>query len=202
MLIRDMASSRVLRKLLVAIAISVVLLLVLIVLDRADLLTEGSAGGTSSMAPTLPPCNGRTIAEGFTYRFRDPHRGEIVVFHARGHIGGTFVPDPESRELAVNKRVIGVPGDTVSGHAGRVFVNGKKADDIVTEEGFSPVHLTPGEYFLLGDNRSYSQDSRVFGPVDRKAIFARVVLIYWPLGRFGLPGYKKTGTPPGPACHV
>jgi signal peptidase I len=195
-----MARSRGLRVLVATIAILVAIVLVLIALDRADLLTEGSAGGTSSMAPTLPPCNGRTIAEGLTYRLRDPHRGEIVVFHARGRIGGALVPDPESRELSINKRVIGVPGDTVSGHDGRVFVNGKKADDIVTEIGFSPVHLKSNTYFLLGDNRSYSQDSRDFGPVDRNAIFARVVLIYWPLGRFGIPGYKKTGTPPGPAC--
>jgi signal peptidase I len=195
-----MARSRGLRVLLATIASLVAIVLVLIALDRADLLTEGSAGGTSSMAPTLPPCNGRTIAEGLTYRLRDPQRGEIVVFHARGRIGGAFFPDPDSRELAINKRVIGVPGDTVSGHDGRVFVNGTKADDIVTEVGFSPVHLKSNTYFLLGDNRSYSQDSRDFGPVDREAIFARVVLIYWPLGRFGVPGYKKTGTPPGPAC--
>lgn len=95
--------------------------------------------------------------------------------------------------------MIGIPGDTVSGHDGRVFVNGSKADDIVTD-AFSPVHLKPDQYFLLGDNRSYSQDSRVFGPVERKAIFARVVLIYWPFGRFGVPGYDKVRTPPGPAC--
>jgi signal peptidase I len=195
-----MARSRVVRVLVLTIAIPIALFLALGVLDRLDLLTEGSAAGTSSMAPTLPPCNGRTIAEGFTYRFRDPHRGEIVVFHARGHIGGSFTPDPDSRQLAVNKRVIGVPGDTVSGHDGRVFVNGAKADDIVTDDGFPPVHLGPDKYYLLGDNRSYSQDSRVFGPVDRKAIFARVVLIYWPFGRFGVPVYNKTGTPPGPAC--
>jgi signal peptidase I len=195
-----MARSRVVRVLVWTFAILIALFLALVVLDRADLLTEGSAGGTSSMAPTLPPCNGRTIAEGLTYRFRDPHRGEIVVFHARGHIGGSITPDPGSRQLAVNKRVIGVPGDTVSGHDGRVFVNGTKADDIVTAEGFPPVRLQPDQYFLLGDNRSYSQDSRVFGPVERKAIFARVVLIYYPFKRFGVPRYEQARTPPGPAC--
>jgi signal peptidase I len=199
-MVRRMPRSRVLRVLVAAIATPVALVLVLFVLDRTDLLVEGSAGGTSSMAPTLPPCNGRTVAEGFTYRLRDPHRGEIVAFHARGHIGGAFFPDPGSRELTVNKRVIGVPGDTVSGHDGRVFVNGKKADDIVTEQGFLAVHLKANEYWLLGDNRSSSQDSRVFGPVERKAIFARVVLIYWPFGRFGVPEYKKSRTPPGRVC--
>ena len=192
--------SRVLRVVVYVGATLVVLVLALIGLDRADLLTAGNAGGTSSMAPTLPPCNGETIAEGFTYRFRDPRRGEVVVLHARGRIGGTLVPDPASRDVALNKRVVGIPGDTVSGHDGRVFVNGRKADDIVTDEGFSPVRLGPDEYFVLGDNRNFSQDSRAFGPVERDAIFARVFLIVWPLGRFGVPGYDKHHVPPGPQC--
>jgi signal peptidase I len=192
---------RVLRGVAIAIAGFFAIVLLLYTLDRTDVLTEGSAGGTSSMAPTLPPCNGRTIHEGITYRFRDPHRGEIVVIHARGKIGSSFYPDPSSRDLALTKRVIGVPGDTVAAHDGRVYVNGTKADDIFTEEGFSPVKLDPDQYFVLGDNRSFSQDSRVFGPVQRDAIFARVILIYWPLGRFGAPEHPKTGTPPGPVCN-
>ena len=77
------------------------------------------------MAPTLPPCNGRTIAEGITYRFRDPRRGEIVAIHARGQIGDLYHPDPDSRQLTLNKRILGIPGDTVAGHDGRVFVNGR-----------------------------------------------------------------------------
>jgi signal peptidase I len=182
----------------IAAVVSIVLLLA--VLDRADLLTTGYAQGTSSMAPTLPACDGRTLHEGFTYRLRDPRRGEIVVFHARGSIGGPITPDQHSRELSVTKRVIGVPGDLVVGRHGRVFVDGRKADDIVTRP-FAGVRLGANEYFLLGDNRSSSQDSRDFGPVPRKAIFARVVLIFWPLGRFGVPGYDKTRVPPGALCR-
>ena len=82
------------------------------------------------MSPTIPACDGRWLTEGFTYRFRDPHRGEIVAFHARGQLGGSVVPDPEARDLNIGKRVIGVPGDSVVGRGGRVFVNGEKADDI------------------------------------------------------------------------
>jgi signal peptidase I len=123
-----------------------------------------------------------------------------VVIHARGHIGGPDTPDPHARDLNLTKRVIGVPGDTVVSRNERVFVNGRKADDIPTAP-FLTTHLGPKEYFVLGDNRSYSQDSRDFGPVPRNAIFARLVLIYWPLGRFGTPGYNKHLVPLGPfAC--
>ena len=119
-----------------------------------------------------------------------------MVIHARGQLGGPITPDPHSRDLNLSKRVIGVPGDTVVGRNGRVFVNGKKADDIPTDP-FLATHLGPKEYYVLGDNRSVSQDSRAFGPVPRAAIFGRVFLIYWPLGRFGIPGYKKKLVPPG-----
>jgi signal peptidase I len=155
--------------------------------------------GTFSMARTLPPCNGQVLVEGFTYKFRDPHRGEIVMFHARGRIGGDITPDPHSRQLQINKRVIGVPGDTVVGRNDRLYVNGRKADDIPTEP-FPAVHLGHKQYFVMGDNRSVSYDSRDFGPVPRGAIYARAILIVWPLGRVGVPTYDKHAKPPGTLC--
>jgi signal peptidase I len=181
---------------------SVLVLLVLgLVLNTTDLLILGRGSGGSSMAPTFPACNGRWLGEGFTYRLRDPHRGEVVALHVRGTLGGPLVPDPDSRDLFLGKRVIGIPGDTVVGRNGRVYVNERKADDIATSP-FPPVQLDPEQYFVLGDNRSFSQDSRDFGPVPRDAIFGRVRLIYWPLGRFGVPGYDKTLVPPGEACRA
>ena len=107
------------------------------------------------MAPTVPACSGRGVAEGFTYRFRNPHSGEIVVFHARGELGADWTPDPTAGN-SLEKRLIGVPGDTVVGRNGRVFVNGAKADDIETPE-FASVRLGADEYFVLGDNRTYSR---------------------------------------------
>jgi signal peptidase I len=107
---------------------TVVGVLALVALSVTELLLMVGGRGTS-MAPTMPACNGRGLAEGFTYRFRDPHRGEIVVFHASGEFGGAFTPDPNASG-SLEKRVIGIPGDTVVGRGGRVLVNGTEADDI------------------------------------------------------------------------
>ena len=180
------------------VALVVVVVAVLVALTLSELLLVVGGRG-DSMSPTMPACNGRGLAEGFTYRFRDPHRGEIVVFHAVGEFGGDWMPDANASD-SLEKRVIGVPGDRVVGHDGRVFVNGRKADDIETPP-FPAVELDDDKYFVLGDNRTYSQDSRDFGPVPRDAIFARNVLVIWPLGRLGVPVYDKTLVPPGgPLC--
>jgi signal peptidase I len=180
----------------VPIATVVALVVVAVVLQSTGLVVSTVGGKGASNAPTIPACNARTLSEGFTYHFRDPHRGELVVVHARGQIGSPITPDPDARDLNLTKRVIGVPGDTVVGRGERVFVNGTKADDIATAP-FPSTRLGAKQYFVLGDNRSESQDSRAFGPVPRDAIFGRVFLIYWPLGRFGTTGYDKTLVPPG-----
>jgi signal peptidase I len=99
----------------------------------------------------------------------------------------------------LEKRVIGIPGDTVVGRGGRVLVNGAKVDDIETPP-FPSAHLGPDEYYVLGDNRTLSQNSRHFGPVPRDANFARTFFIYWPLGKLGSPPYKKDVVPPGDAA--
>jgi signal peptidase I len=191
-----MARSRAGRKVVWVLGAVAAFVVVVAVLWSVDLLIPVVGGRGSSMAPTLPACNGRTLGEGFTYHFREPRRGEIVIIHARGELGGTITPDPNARDLNLTKRLVGIPGDTVVGRRGRVFVNEEKADDIPTEP-FPPVHLGPKQYYVLGDNRSVSQDSRAFGPVPRNAIFGRLFLIYWPFGRFGVPGYDKKAVPPG-----
>ena len=180
----------------VPIATVVALVVVAVVLQSTGLVVSTVGGKGASNAPTIPACNARTLSEGFTYHFRDPHRGELVVIHARGQVGSPITPDPDARDLNLTKRVIGVPGDTVVGRGERVFVNGTKADDIATAP-FPSTRLGAKQYFVLGDNRSESQDSRAFGPVPRAAIFGRVFLIYWPVDRFGTPGYNKRLVPPG-----
>jgi len=159
-----------------------------------------------SMEPTLHcarpefGCEGdssdRVLANRFIYHFRDPRRGEIVVFHApklaaTECTGGIFV-----------KRVIGLPGEVWSERAGYTYINGKRlsepyvqADRRDTETRTmlqippaGKLHRIPkGMYLMEGDNRAHSCDSRVWGLVPRSRIIGKVFLTYWPLGRIGVP---------------
>jgi signal peptidase I len=184
------------RVLLWVVVVLAVLAAAFVVLDKTFLLNP--IGPLANEAPTIPACNGRALAEGITYRLRDPRPGEMVVFHASGTTGGQISPDAKSRQLVVAERVAGVPGDLVSVKRGHVYVNGVQLDDLDTQ-AFPAVTVPADEYFLLADNRSDGQDSRNFGPVPRNAIFGRVFLVYWPLGHFGgVPTHRAAGPSPGP----
>jgi signal peptidase I len=153
---------------------------------------------SSSMEPTLhcaqpaPGCEARfsdrVLANRFIYRLRDPHRGEIVVFHApeaaarRCQGGGIYV-----------KRLIGLPGDRVEERAGVVYLNGRPlfepyvqpADRDTRSENFGRVPA--GRYFFMGDNRTASCDSRSWGTVARDDLIGPVFATYWPPQRLGTP---------------
>jgi signal peptidase I len=176
----------------------VVVGLVLVLLNVTRMLFTVESNGSSAMDPTIPACDGRVLAEGVTYFFRGPHRGEIVTIHARRTSGGDIRTDPEARDLTVTRRVAGLPGDQVVGRDGGVYVNGLKFDDIRTA-AFPRVDLGDDQYFVVGDNRSASPDSRSFGPVQEDAIYGRVLLVLWPSGDFGRPEPRHAGAPPGPA---
>jgi signal peptidase I len=167
-----------LRGLIRALAIAVIVVAVLIVLDFAELLLPASADD-AAMADTIPACDGRVLAQGFTYRFFDPEPGHVVTVRAAVTDEGEIVPDPDADDRTLVLRVAAGPGDVIVARQGLVFVNDVKLDDLETEP-FGPITVPNEQYFLLGDNRSAAIDSRTFGPVLEGAIFARVFMVFWP----------------------
>ena len=156
---------------------------------------------SSSMEPTLHcarPAHGceagfsdRVLANRFIYRFTDPKRGDIVVFEtppaarARCGAGGTFV-----------KRLVGLPGERLElrseGGLSHVYVNGKKLDEPYIGKnrrdarGPETFRVPQGQYFMMGDNRSQSCDSREWGSVPRKNLIGKVFATYWPPNRISV----------------
>jgi signal peptidase I len=148
---------------------------------------------SASMEPTLHcarPASGcearysdRVIAVRIVYRFRDPGRGEIAVFHAPASArqcgeSGTFI-----------KRVIGLPGERVSERRGVVYIDGKALPNQYVpardrdRRTASWRRLRTGDYFVMGDNRETSCDSRAWGPVPRRSFIGPALLTYWPPNR-------------------
>jgi signal peptidase I len=180
-----------------ALAIVVFAVAAFIVLDFAELLVPVEPDDTSSMADTIPGCDGRVLAQGFSYRlWTDPEPGQVVAVHAAETEDGRIVPDPDADDRTLVLRVAGGPGQVIVGRDGTVFVDDVKFDDIMTEP-FAAVTVPNEQYFLLGDNRSAAIDSRTFGPVLESAIFARVFAVYWPVRNFTFRLDQGSGTPPG-----
>ena len=156
---------------------SVVLAVVVILFLYQPVKVEGT-----SMMPTLDDQE-RIFINKFVYRLHFGHidRGDTVVFWYPG--------DPTKSYI---KRVIGIPGDRVEVDRGTVVVNGQPlVEDYVPPEyrdtSEMPVRLVPPEeYFVLGDHRSSSNDSRSWGMVPRRYIYGKAVFIYWPLDKMGL----------------
>lgn len=117
------------------------------------------------------------LTEKVSYRFGEPQRGDIIVFEA-----------PIGRRVDFIKRIIGTPGDEIEVKGGSVYINGVKLTENyinVPTQGEESVKLGSDEYFVLGDNRGASSDSRVFGSIKRKAIRGRVWFVYWPIVETG-----------------
>ena len=151
---------------------------------------------SASMEPTLhcaQPATGclgrysdRVIANRVVYRFQEPKRGEIVVFDAPAAVqttcsaGGAFI-----------KRIVGLSGEVVSMRDGHVLVDGVKLNEPYLTAAFrgqetgSWPRVAAGSYFVLGDNRAMSCDSRRWGVVPRDNIIGRAELRYWPPARVG-----------------
>ena len=127
-----------------------------------------------------------------SYHFHAPHRGDVVVFHTKG-ISGL---NPSNVDELYIKRVIGLPGETVEIKNGAVYINGtalKEPDYIpaLTSFQMSAVTVPPDNYFVLGDNRNGSLDSRYGWTVPRGNIVGKTWLAYWPPSDWGLsPKYS------------
>jgi signal peptidase I len=131
----------------------------------------------------------RVLVDRISWRFSEPQRGEITVFHP-----------PFSGPVLI-KRIVGMPGDVISLRDGYVYINGVKlvepyvrrvggrqepTDPFTNGLAWSlqqPYHVPAGMYFMMGDNRSVSDDSRDWGPAPRREIIGEAFLTYWPLTR-------------------
>ncbi len=161
---------------------------------------------SESMVPTLA-VGQRVLVNRLGNDFSDPHIGEIVVFHPpQGAVEapacgvqvatGQICSQPTSREAGVNfiKRVVAGPGDTIAISNGHVIRNGvRQHESFVAPCGGSeacnypqPIKVPAGHWFMMGDNRGMSDDSRFWGPVPRKWIIGGAFATYWPIGRIGL----------------
>ncbi len=127
------------------------------------------------------------IVSKITYRLNNPERGQVVIFHP-----------PQNDKTFLIKRVIGLPGEKIFIEKGHIYITGSeffKGEELNEKDYLAPGLTTPGkieiqleddEYYVLGDNRSMSLDSRSFGAVKENRIVGRVSLRGWPFDRFGL----------------
>jgi signal peptidase I len=138
-----------------------------------------------SMVPNFD--NGEyLLTDKVSYKLRSPQRGEVAVFHAPASANC-----PKGTGCDFIKRVIGVPGDTVEVRDGMIYLNGERLSedyipsDFTTKPGeYSTnrvISLGPDEYFVVGDNRSHSSDSRAWGPITSDLIVGRAFFSYWPI---------------------
>lgn len=159
---------------------------------------------SQSMEPTLD-IGQRVLVDRVRFHFRDPHRGDVVVFKPpRGaDYNQCGQAPPPGQACAVEtaqrsdtnfiKRVVAVPGDKLSVKAGRVYINGKLSDPwkILPDANCGicdlpkQIVIPPGHYYMMGDNRGQSADSREWGPVPRKWIIGKAFFTYWPPKRIG-----------------
>jgi len=167
---RTMVLSVWLRDLIISLAISCFIIIFL----YQPVKVEGT-----SMMPSLEDQE-RIFVNKFVYRLEPIQRGDIVVFR--------YPHDPSKSFI---KRVIGIAGDHIRIAGGRVFVNGGPLEEDYVpsayedERSYPEMVVPPNSYFVLGDHRSLSNDSRDFGPVNQSFIYGKAVFGYWPMDRMG-----------------
>ncbi|HWI54694.1 MAG TPA: signal peptidase I [Desulfobacteria bacterium] len=133
---------------------------------------------SGSMEPTLKKGD-RIVVSKITYRLSEPKRGDIIVFK---------YPVNPKRDFI--KRLIGLPGETLEVKNSQVYIDGKVLEQSFLPKGltynnFGPVKIPEKQYFMMGDNRNNSEDSRFWGTLPEENIIGRAMFVYWPFDRAG-----------------
>ncbi len=164
-------------------AVAMSLALIIIVFLYQPVKVEGT-----SMAPLLSDQE-RIFINKFVYHFEPIERGDVVVFWY-----------PLDRSKSFIKRVVGLPGETIELRRGRLFINDKELSETYVPASFfdgssyGPLQISPGSYFVMGDHRDSSNDSRMFGAVSRDFIYGKAVFAYWPVDHFGSIATVEAGS--------
>ncbi|MGI9116326.1 MAG: signal peptidase I [Gaiellales bacterium] len=158
---------------------------------------------SGSMEPTIS-IGERIIASRFTLRFSDPQRNQIIVFHPNGVGADVYNTNSASSETFV-KRLIGMPGETIGATGGHVYVcsgpgpaegGSVKSTPGCTflsqpfvsspQDDFGPTKIPANRYFMMGDNRADSDDSRNWGPITKDQMIGVAFMSYWPPSRISI----------------
>jgi len=158
---------------------------------------------SGSMEPTIA-IGERIIASRFTFRFSDPTRNQIIVFHPNGVGADVYDTNTASDETFV-KRLIGMPGETIGAVGGHVYIcSGKCPQEgqaikstpgcafpdqpfvSSPQDDFGPTTIPADRYFMMGDNRADSDDSRNWGPITRDQMIGVAFMSYWPPSRISI----------------
>ncbi|MBI5620408.1 signal peptidase I [Candidatus Gottesmanbacteria bacterium] len=162
----------------------IVVILAIMVMIYLFIMSPQEING-ASMEPNFH--NGEYILTNkIEYKFKDPKRGDVVIFKS-----------PRNKDIDYIKRVIGEPGDRVALKAGSYYVNGTKLDESYLSTGTyisggnflregGEITVPTGRYFVSGDNRGHSSDSREFGPIPKEDFIGKAFLRYWPFSEAGL----------------
>jgi signal peptidase I len=156
------------------VVLGVIIAILMVVFLYQPVKVEGT-----SMQPELIDQE-RIFVNKFIYHFEEIHRGDIVVF---------WYPKDPSKSFI--KRVVGIPGDTVSVRGGRLYINGRLQEERYVPNGYldsdsyPTVKVKEDHYYVLGDHRNASNDSRSWGLVPRKYIYGKAVFRYWPVDKVG-----------------